>query len=621
MFRHCYFVTHQTVGRTSGRLVSALNNYLEPLPNQLEATRKWKANLNALTKEEYENYRQHKIPNYRSRMAASRGYYKMDELLKYHVAIQGKVVDLGAGSGGWSQRVAMEEDVESVHGITLGWSIGRQHNEFIADQLLTKGHYKITHEKGDVFKMTLPKADWYLMDIAESHTNQEVEAQADIKRLRWMKQHGGKWIMKVLVSCDPRVQDEIPKGYKLVRLFNSRNSNMEAYVIPGTIDLPKWTANLLSELDERMRDAKMGKCQKVAPSARAPAVMYTQPPAKKVVKHSDIECEDRINHTQQRWNRTCEDEFAHWKPKAWRPVNKDTKRGDKGNPILQFMWGTMRHMVPGVEYWHLTDVTATETFKMFKNKVDTTPASTPEALKRMKVAFNIILEHYRTKGFRMRILSNEEIKAMVRNDAALGLRGDDAKWHNAEEALDDPEFWRLVDEEDAAHDKGKCYRCMFNTAGKREKKWQRVKGKGSRLICFLPLISRVLEMRYLGCVNSDHMCSPEYLPSGVSGVSPYEYGAIFARKSQFDSYTEKMGRTVFSDDTAAWDTKVNRDVLCLEEGLFKDLASEEQARKIAQIYSIYKDPLIELKMPYTDDKDKSVILQGYGQRCSGTVIL
>lgn len=158
-----------------------------------------------------------------------------------------------------------------------------------------------------------------------------------------------------------------------------------------------------------------------------------------------------------------------------------------------------------VTRYMMTDTSTAAQQELLRKKVDVVTPDPPTHLKHLNRAIQIWLWKLMLKKRTPRIMSKEDFLANVRNDAAVGGWCDEINWKDVTEAVNDPRFWRLVDEERALHLAGTCKWCIYNTMGKKEKKTSAMgRPKGSRVIWFLWLGGRYLEYEALGFLNADH---------------------------------------------------------------------------------------------------------------------
>lgn len=174
----------------------------------------------------------------------SRGRLKMDEIIrKYGFRPAGRVVDLGCGRGGWSQRAVMEERVMRVAGYTLGGVEREEPQKFI-----TYGYNLVTlKSRTNVFKLEPTLCETVLCDIGESDPDFRKEKTRTLVVLdvleRWLKTNPeAQFCFKVLCPYPVEVMRKLETlqhtySGRLVRLSTSRNSTAEMYYPPTTVNL------------------------------------------------------------------------------------------------------------------------------------------------------------------------------------------------------------------------------------------------------------------------------------------------------------------------------------------------------------------------------------------------
>lgn len=170
--------------------------------------------------------------------------------------------------------------------------------------------------------------------------------------------------------------------------------------------------------------------------------------------------------------------------------------------LLSKPWDT----ITNVTTMAMTDTTPFGQQRVFKEKVDTKAPEPPEGVKYVLNETTNWLWAFLAREKRPRMCSREEFIRKVNSNAALGAMFEEQnQWRSAREAVEDPKFWEMVDEEREAHLRGECHTCIYNMMGKREKKpGEFGKAKGSRAIWFMWLGARFLEFEALGFLNEDH---------------------------------------------------------------------------------------------------------------------
>lgn len=150
---------------------------------------------------------------------------------------------------------------------------------------------------------------------------------------------------------------------------------------------------------------------------------------------------------------------------------------------------------------------------------------------------------------------------------------------------------------------------IWSTMGKREKKKSPSGPKGSRMIAYLPIPMRLLELKYLGSVIN--FTKPQHNPMGVGGVGLHDLGERLSRL-----WVERG----MIDDIAGWDTRVSATMLEMElDFIGKCYEGSSEDRKIIEnLYKIYKYP--HILVPMESDYTRRELLEGFGQHMSGSVV-
>ncbi|QCH00711.1 polyprotein [Southern pygmy squid flavivirus] len=313
--------------------------------------------------------------------------------------------------------------------------------------------------------------------------------------------------------------------------------------------------------------------------------------------------------------------------KTWENLGSKSrsKRGTTSNltnGIFDFFTRGIRQVVPGFENWVLSSTTADAFHETFMRKYDRKSSQTEEGFVRFQKIMRWMANRYM---IRARRLSNEEIIQSVESGSSVGheLFGEFLDCPDLKSAMLLPEFWAEVDAEEERLTRGQSKYGIFNSSPKREKISvefsERVKNK--RMIAYFPGVLRALEYRWLGFLNTDHLCSRENLPCGVGGLPLFKVPNLAAEKLHFDWSTEKIGRSFMCRDVSGWDTRMTANDLRMERSsILKGCRDPLQARMIIQLYCLYTHPVVAIPRAQSSDKDIVDFVQGYGQRMSGSIV-
>ncbi len=574
----------------------------------------WKNRLNRLNLDEFNWYRCNGVPDMDKGPFPSKGGAKLWDLMKQaRFEPEGHVVDLGCGRGSWSSLSASRPKVTQVSSFTLA---AQQHEPFVHNTLW--GYNLITAKQANVYSLDPFKVDTILCDIGESDSNLYVEVTRTLKVVsvlrRWLEHNpGARFCCKILCPLDWKVMVELrllqtAYGGSLYRCSGSRNSTCEVYYVSGSQNnLEGAIAHLLSSLIRRFTISEYKPSTMTSPSLTT-GTRRVEPeitlPDDTTQRRSFVFHKERLHDD--------ETPYRHWKYLGSIPSAPRNPGGQARNGTITSVyhpWMSENY----IQNFALTDVSPRMTYDMFKKKIDTSPGRpTARQIKFMRRAYAKVHD---TINKTPRVLDREEVEAQIPNQAAVGAWHPQLDWPDAETAKGDPRFWSLVADEGAVMARGGSRFGVFNTMGKKEKKPKELgRPKASRMIAYLPLVVRALEQKYLGFLNVDHWCSPDSLPSGVSGVPLFYYGGMLNAK------LEEYGQQTSAEDTAGWDTRVSREILELEEEfLLLGVTDKHHRTMIKAIYNLYKDPMVLLSR-VSREGDVLDLLQTRGQRMSGSVV-
>ncbi|BCI56825.1 polyprotein [Ochlerotatus scapularis flavivirus] len=587
---------------------------------------RWKNALNGLSQIKFQEYKSKGVDETQRGDYVSRGGLKMTEIIeKFGWKPEGRVVDLGCGRGGWSQRLCMEERVSKVYGYTLGGEERENPQKFT-----TLGYNLVSLQgKTNVFRLEPRSVDTVVCDIGESDPDCRKEKTRTLAVLdlleQWLKvSEGAQFCVKVLCPYPVEVLrklETLQHGYggRLVRLALSRNSTAEMYFISG----PR--SNVV-------RDVYMTMGSLIGRFRHGPQVIVKEPPKLKHGTRADPDAKIKtMDHslTSTRINRLRKENHETWFVDQAHPyqtfkyhgsyVTDDVKVGGQTvNPLIRkLMWPW--EAVVGVTSFMMTDISTYAQQKVLREKVDTAVVEPDAHMKKINRTIMLHMQRmFRQKKLVPRILTRDEYLKNVRSDAAIGSWSKDVPWRKVNSALNDPKFWELVDQERALHLEGDCSMCIYNTMGKKEKK-PTVAGepKGSRTIWYMWLGSRYLEYEALGFLNEDHWVARENFPGGVGGQGVNYFGNYLEEIS-------KRGKYFIADDIAGWDTRISQADLDDEEFLILGLIDDPKHRALAEAVMHFAYQNIVALFPRTHTRFGSGtvmdVVSRSDQRGSGQVV-
>lgn len=596
----------------------------------------WKRRLNRLNKSQFYEYRTSgiaEVDRTEARRAlkkgetahghpVSRGAAKLRWLAERgFVRLNGWVVDLGCGRGGWCQVAAGEAAVTRVDGFTIGTG---GHEKPIVTECY--GHNLITfHDKTDVMKLDPQVCDTVLCDIGESSSSPEVEAGRTVAVLhmftQWLERNpGAEFCCKVLAPYHPDVLEVLEVetrnyGGGLIRVPFSRNSTHEMYWVSGVKNKPARAVNALSST-LLARFGKAEKAELLDECWLGTGVRHTASAAEPDDPHA---IGPRIERLKRAYGGTWRVEKDH--PYRYWNYHGSFIGAQKGSAaslvngivkILSWPWN-MRESVTCIS---MTDTTPFGQQRVFREKVDTkVPEPQPGTRKVMNMTARWLWERaFHLK--RPRLCTKEEFVRKVHSQAALGAWDPEmGSWRSAAEAVQDPAFWAVVDAERERHLRGECEMCVYNMMGKREKKASKFgKARGSRAIWYLWLGSRFLEFEALGFLNEDHWMDRTTSGAGVEGAGVHTLGYVLREMSLLP------GSEFYADDTAGWDTRVSNADLEDEEMLLEYLPEEHASLAAPVMRLAYHNKVALVARRANDGTVVTDVITRRDQRGSGQVV-
>nr|YP_009350103.1 polyprotein [Yaounde virus]ABW76843.2 polyprotein [Yaounde virus] len=597
----------------------------------------WKERLNQLNKEEFHLYRKEAITevdrtaarkarregNKTSGHPVSRGTAKLRWLVeRKFVNPIGKVVDLGCGRGGWTYYAATLKLVQEVKGYTKG---GPGHEEPMLMQ--SYGWNIVTMKSGiDVFYRASEPCDTLFCDIGESSSSPEVEETRTIRVLEmvedWLHRGPREFCIKVLCPYMPKVIERMEVlqrrfGGGLVRVPLSRNSNHEMYWVSGASGNIVHAVNMTSQV----LMGRMGKTTWKGPKYEEDVNLGSGTRAiGKPAPHSNFEkIRQRVERLRKEYSQTWHEDKDHpyrtWNYHGSYEVKPTGSASSLVNGVVRLLskpWD----MITGVTTMAMTDTTPFGQQRVFKEKVDTKAPEPPQGVKLVLNETTNWLWAYLAREKKPRMCSREEFIRKVNSHAALGAMFEEQnQWSSAREAVEDPKFWELVDEERKAHLRGECHTCIYNMMGKREKKpGEFGKAKGSRAIWYMWLGARFLEFEALGFLNEDHWMSRENSGGGVEGLGLQKLGYVLREVGK------KAGGKIYADDTAGWDTRITMADLENEAKVLELLDGEHRRLARSIIELTYRHKVVKVMRPAAEGKTVMDVISREDQRGSGQVV-
>lgn len=573
----------------------------------------FKDQMKPLDKKEFNEFRSRGLQEMlRTQKIASRGYFKIQDMVKQTgITIYGRVLNLCCGRAGWEEFIAPMPQVKYVRSVTLGPGPSTPKHEKLTS-VRFEGREKCNFFYGDARQEPPGDYDWILYDGGEDKPDPNEVAQKNHRLLvECVAKHvkpGIKFLWKVLCPWYPetieyleKVQNITGKG-GFVLCSQSRVSNCELYFVSiNRTNLRKQVRALLMVKIDRAILGGEGTTIRPPEEVKVVHKCTTIPGVENLPPISMKVSLDMLGPTIAEPGRS----YLHWKSLGVYPYGTTGTAGQSSLPIVAQVMAGARDVIPGLDNWKLTDTTPRGFFKVFKNKVDTSPEEFHNHWPVMKMAYDSLLKWH--ANFQYHVLTPEEIVGQANPAGAKGVT-DGLNYNNVAEFLSLPDWELIVHEVEEALLAGKPMHAVWTTQGKREKKKTGHEAKGSRMIAFLPIPMRIIELKYLGSFMS--LVKPEVDQACVGGVGLHDLGERMKRLWK--------QRGIY-DDVAGWDTRVPATMLDLEHYFLQHLVGKERraSSMIRRLYQIYKRPhiLIPMEGPYK----RSELLEGFGQRMSGSL--
>lgn len=570
----------------------------------------YKDNLTKLSQKGFQRMKMRGTrPIQHSQQKASRGYDKLMEILmSTRIKLSGRVLSLCCGAGGWEQAIANNPDITDIRSVTFGAGPGHVgHKNFTSKPF--PGRHKVKLAYTDARTYPITHHDVLLFDGGESRKDPENEVrsfrqlfnQTVMRQIKSTTQH---FILKVLVPTDPEIigwlkeiQSITGKG-SLVRSSHSRASNLECYFV----SLPKF--NVEESVKICLRDAMQRGLDDIhlQPRKYGPGYEYYRDEVGAEILEP-LDMSESIKQCGQPLPAEAK-LYNHWEALGVFPFGS---KGSKGMKYNNFAMDVLRLMVgslPGFDKWRLTDTTPNGFQGVFRKKIDNPPLEDHPYLNHMSDIYEGMAEYFIRRGFKYKELSEQAMLLEVNKQGAPGFQ--DVNYNNTASFLSDPRWRKIVKKHEIALLAGKPIGGIFNTMAKREKKKMKTSTVGSRMVAFLPIPMRLLELRTFGCLLN--LTKKEWNRFGVGGLGLHDLGMRMN-----EAWVKFIAPGGCSSDIAGFDTRVGCTIQNMECKFIMRLGGGELVKKFYQLYS---HPLITIPIP--GDLTRSELLGGRGQRMSGS---
>lgn len=542
----------------------------------------------------------------RSALKVSRGYDKINEIMmETKLRPYGTVLSLCCGAGGWEQAIADYPAVEKIHSVTFGSGPGHVGHKNFSEKLYPgKSKVHLSYSDARVFPVT--RHDWLLFDGGESHPDPDVEANKfnslfSQTVMRQINANTKGFFLKILTPGNAttmdfmkRIQEITGKGC-LMRLSQSRASTSECYFVSTKIVPVEKAVRLCMEGFIR-RACETGPLK---PLRFGPGYSYYREPVAEdlgepldysaSIEQCGVPCQEQGRN------------YNHWESRGVYPTGSEGSAGMKYVSLGMVLIRKLVLSLPGFSSWKLTDTTPQGFIGVFNAKVDTSPTENHEHWSYVEAVFEGVANSFLRRGFRYKEMNMDEVRLQANKQGAPGFQD---KWRNVGEFLEDPQARAVLTEHEKALLDGKPLGGIFNTMGKREKKESATGPKGSRMVAYLPIPMRMIEMKAFGCLLK--LTKPMYNRFGVGGLGLHDLGMRLKEVW--------LGHGL-GTDIAGFDTRVSATWMKQEMKFLQRLGMGELGR---QLYRLYMFPAIMIPIP--SDFRRSELLFGRGQRMSGTNI-
>lgn len=599
---HTFYTNSDTISSLLTRIIEKWST--NPLPSWHAI---YKGELNTLGQSSFNKFRLRASRQIlKSTLQASRGYHKMMDIIDNTTFIpKGRVVSLCCGRGGWEQAISPNKEVEYIRSFTLGAGPGHVGHENFTE-LNFNGRHKVSINYADVTKLPFEPHDTLLFDGGESKSDHKEESDKFFKLfqgsvMRFINPNTKHFCFKILTPTDPRLQDamktiqNITQTGKLYRCQASRPTSLELYFISGDTGVVEIdTANLLHNVMERAK-VEPGETLKddFSPDTEYTDAVDLLPPldlTKSIKQHHDTFQSPRLAPTF----------FRHWISVCFFFI---PTHGTNFMARQNYMWQLIRGLassLPGLDNWMTTDTTPVGFMRVFRKKIDKTPLEKSIFDNKIRIIYEGLAYYFLKKGFRWHTLTEPE---MIEQANMQGASAVTDRWANVADFFRDSNWRKYLTLTEKSLMEGQPINGIFNTMGKREKKFMTGEQKGSRMIAFLPIPMRMLELRTFHTLMT--LTKPIINRFGVGGLGLHDYGEHIRRV--WKGYGS-------SSDIAGFDTQIGLRILSMEFNCFiRKLGAPPIAEKLYRLYS-YPHLLI----PTIFDKNMMELVRGIGQRMSGS---
>lgn len=550
-------------------------------------------------------------PVQHSNLKASRGYDKiMEILMATKMKLEGRVLSLCCGAGGWEQAIAPNPSISRITSVTFGAGPGHQGHKNFTKKIFP-GHHKIKLTYADARTYPITAHDVLLFDGGESRNTSEEEArlfkqlfcQSVMRQINSSTKH---FILKILIPTDPEmiecmktIQAITGKGC-LMRSSHSRASTLECYFVSMPImkveDCVKFCLKEAMErgaADIKLRSVKYGPDYEFY---RSDIDTETLPPLD--MSKSEEQCGSKLPAEAR--------PYTHWEAKGVYGFGTKGSGGMKYNNLAMNVLRLLIPTLPSFDKWRVTNTTPKCFLDMFRNKIDNPPTENHEYTKHLGEAYEAMADYFLKRGFKYKELSEQEIISNANKQGAPGFQ--DTNHKNIGDFLGDKNWRKIMKEHETALLNGKPIGGIFNTIAKREKKKMKAEAIGSRMVAYLPIPMRLLELKAFGCILN--LTKKEWNRFGVGGLGLHDLGMRI-----HENWQKYKNPGACSSDIASFDTRIGSAIQYMECKFIEKLGGGKLVRRFYQLYS---NPWITI--PITGEHTRSELLAGRGQRMSGTQV-